>query len=799
MAQENRPLLRSSTETFHSSHRRHVSRSMSLRAALLAFPLPRDTPSRPLARRHTTSLHRPSPLSSYNSNYVRLATERRSRIQARKSYAPTIPEYALPSNYTEIQRIFPVHETDSSSMIVEIDIPGETPQDFTVFEDPIPRYRAQKMRKGVLIEGEIASRQKLRRKIRRKAPREISANIMRSTGSVIGKTVSETVEKAKDAFEIVRESTGHLGKIVKKWKQKMENSENIDRTYWMDRSNRRGYMKDTLRGYNREREDVLREYPRTGDELHKYLYDLHGGGIEVQSSTTDENRPPSVGYVVPVDDGWSRRKQTWTNLSSVLMDGESVPGQHAYDEESVVGQCGSEERGLPVIEEVVEISQCGLTPRKRDFPRTSVRDVLWEGTDENEGQKGTVKVGKGTLKKVEEYLHGMTISPPTDAPVVPLTPSDDPVAISASHTPGPAKSQPLPSTHQPIPPTALPAHTPAATFTPTAPFPNEQNWDTFSASSLPASLEHKSRLPFSETTQDLFNVNSTTYYTVPTSNDLEPVKTTPLPPMEAEITRSESLLNHYMTADTGTITFPNQSGDPYLPAKKKEIIAEKGPEKLIEKDCKQLVSDNPFRVVSGESHKISSSSYSDILGGQDFPRQPRHLSSSTSSLSADQDPSFQRQVSSIYSRPQNSRQVSQTLPPLHGRSASDTTGLLGADTNRLLSRVDNDECILIPEKSVECAGEKSVPAIEAFKWLPPRGAPAKGTAVIGTPGTVVGETSAANGTVGEVTGKSVRDRVKELDLAIDSAGAMKFDGSTSGVGLRRKRSFFGIGRWRGQL
>src|SRR5205085_10978567 len=140
-----------------------------------------------------------------------------------------------------------------------------------------------------------------------------------------------------------------------------------------------------------------------------------------------------------------------------------IPGQ--LGKESIVGQCGSEERGLPVIEEVVEISQCGLTPRKRDFSRTSVRDVLWEGTDEKEGQKGIVKVGKGTLKKVEEYLHGMTISPPTDAPVDPLTPSDDPVAISASHHPSPAKSQPLLSTHQPTPPTTLPTPTPAATST----------------------------------------------------------------------------------------------------------------------------------------------------------------------------------------------------------------------------------------------------------------------------------------------------------------------------------------------
>jgi hypothetical protein len=696
-----------------------------------------------------------------------------------------------------------VLESDSSSMVVEIDSPGNIAPEFTVFEDPVqsPRYRMQRVRERKMVEGGIASRQKLRRKIRRKAPGEISANIMRSTGSVLGKTVSGTVEKAKDAFGIVRESTGHLGKlgkIVRKWKQKMENPETTETGYTMDRRTTRRYMRDTLRGYNREGDDVLTEYPRTaGDELHKYLYDLHGAGIESQSSTTDENRPPSVGYVVPVDDGWNRRRQTWTNLTGVLMDKESI----LNGEESLAGQCGSEERGLPVIEEVVEISQCGITPRKRDFSRTSVRDIAWEDVEENKGQKGKGRVGKGTLKKVEEYLHGMTISPPTETPIDPIAASDPPTTLSPS---SPTKPHPLPSQHKPTPPASfpasLPSHPTSTTFIPTTPFPNEQNWESFSTTSLAPSPSHKAHLPISETTQDLFNINSTTYYTVPMSNDLEPVKTTPLPPMEAEITRSESILNHYITANTGTITFPNQpTGPPCV--QKKENIGTKKEKKIMEEDVQQSLSDKTFRLVSGESHKISSSSYSDILGGQDFPRQPRHLSSSTSSLSVDQDP-FQRQVSSIYSRPQNSRQVSQTMPPFHGRSTSDTTGLLGADTSRLLSRVDDDECVLIPEKRVEFGGEKSVPAIEAFKWLPPRakGSPLKGSPkgspVKGSTGTgLAGETSAGEGTIGQGTGKSVRDRVKELDLAIDSAGAMKFDNPTF-TGLRRKRSFFGIGRWR---
>jgi len=170
MTLESRPLLRSSTEIIHSSHRRrHLNRTMSLRAALLAFPLPRDTAPPHLVRRHTTALHhhRPSPLSSYNSNYTRLTTERHGRIKARKSYAPSIPEYALPTSYSEIERIFPVHDSDSSSMIVEFDSPKDfSSPGFSMFEDPPSppkrtgnraREKLYRGRERELFEGEIAS------------------------------------------------------------------------------------------------------------------------------------------------------------------------------------------------------------------------------------------------------------------------------------------------------------------------------------------------------------------------------------------------------------------------------------------------------------------------------------------------------------------------------------------------------------------------------------------------------------------------------------------------------------------
>lgn len=694
-----------------------------------------------------------------------------------------------------------MHESDSSSMVVEIDSPKD-PLSFVIFEDP-PFVQEKRRARGALHQGRprelfhggIASRQKLRKKNRQRAPSQISANIVKSTGQMLGKTVTGTVEKARDAFGIVRESTGHLSKMVKKWKHRKEDLENIDLA---DLAGKRheGYSKDVLREYGRAR-DVLREFPGTGDELHKYLYDLHGADLEVQSST-DDNGVSSVGYVVPMDNGWARRRQSWTNLSSVLLDKEKSVAVRLSEEEE------QENLGLPVIEEDVEVSQCGIspmTPRKRDCSRMSVRDVLWEDElDQGQQKPKWVELGNAALKKVEEYLQGLEISPSTNAPLVPL-PSQ---ATAYLHgTQKPSSSTPTPSTHLPLPQAApLPSHPSDTTFKPTDPLPST-NWETFSTASpsAPPPGEPKSHiLPFPETTQDLFNINSTTYYTI-NEEDQEPVK---LPPhqstMDAEITRSSSILEHYMTADTGTITFP----DNRRPMAGKKTIGGGVRSDCVSGDDAQRVTsagDSIQRLVSGESQKVpSSSSYSDILGGQEhFRNDPpqRHTSEfstlgSAASPSLD-DPPFQRQVSSIYSRSQNSRQVSHINPPFAppcGRSDSPPEVLLSQDA---------DECITLPtevhgpEKPLdEDLVDTSIPAVNAFKW-----APVVSHSVSPSSKITVAAQELAPEPSQELfgAGKSVRDRVRELDLAIDStAGMMKFD--HDGTGIKRKRSLFGIGRWR---
>lgn len=752
MTLENRPLLRSSTEMLHSPRRRHLNRTMSLRAALLAFPLPRDTG---LVRRHTTATHRPSPLSSYNSNYTRLATERRSRLQQRKLDGPKGPEYALPESYAEIQRIFPpAQESDSSSIVVEIDSPKNT-SDFTLFEDPPSHsvgHRIHRTRERVMFEGGIAARQKLRKKNRQKAPREVSANIIRGTGHVLGKTVTGTLEGVRDAFEVVRESTGQLSKlakIVRKWKLKKENSENIPLEDAPGQRYRRARAGDGLREYEASR-DVLQEYSR-GDELHKYLYDLHGAGLETQSST---DRLSSSGYVVPIDNQWGRRRQTWTNLDSVLMDKEdSVEGQGGTAEET--------QEGLPVIEEVLEISQCGISPRTPGR-RVSVRDILWEegSVKGYDGGKRIAKSGNVALKKVEEYLHGLEISPPSDTPIDPnITnqhpkPNTTPIQNTLSH-PQHSPSKPSQSSN---------------TFKPTDPLPSD-HWETFSTTSAPMP-DTATRLPLSQPTQDLFNPNSTTYYT--SNNDEEPVKSEAPPAMmEAEITRSSDILEHYLHPDTGTITFPDHP----VPRKQSggdEDLKGRGVDRVVEGG--HIVSGDSVRIVSGH---VASSSYSDILGGQEI-HYKRQLSASSSSVGAIGDTTFQRQVSSIYSRPQNSRQISTSNPFGGVRSTSDSTQGLSVSE-------DADGCILIPPTPTKQA-DKSIPAIDAFKWVPPL-SPLKPSK--GSPATI--PTAVLQNTLGDGREgiKSVRDRVRELDLAIDSA-----DNFGSGAALKRKRSLFGIGRWR---
>ena len=139
MAIEYSPLLRSSMD-ITPSQQRHLNHTMSLRAALLAFPLPSPSthPTSPsLTRRHTTiNTH---PLKTYNSNYTRLTQARALRLQQRQSILNPEPAYSIPSTYDAIRREFPpcppIADTMSiKSMTVEIDDSSHTP--FEIFEDP---------------------------------------------------------------------------------------------------------------------------------------------------------------------------------------------------------------------------------------------------------------------------------------------------------------------------------------------------------------------------------------------------------------------------------------------------------------------------------------------------------------------------------------------------------------------------------------------------------------------------------------------------------------------------------------
>src|SRR5438046_5704382 len=104
MTIEHSALLRSSIDITHSQEY-HLNRTMSLRAALLAFPLPstNQPPTSPsLTRRHTTvNTH---PLKTYNSNYTRLTQARALRLQQRQSLLNPEPAYSIPSTYDAIQR-----------------------------------------------------------------------------------------------------------------------------------------------------------------------------------------------------------------------------------------------------------------------------------------------------------------------------------------------------------------------------------------------------------------------------------------------------------------------------------------------------------------------------------------------------------------------------------------------------------------------------------------------------------------------------------------------------------------------
>ena len=154
------PLLRLSAEdNFPSQINRthHLNRSMSLKAALLAFPLPQ--PSIPTTlHRQSTLPARPSPLHAYNANYSRLRHARSTRVLARQSLVrEPDPPYTMPSSYAKIRSKFPPSShVDSAhpetirdpSLIVERD-ESRRPS-FEIYDDYTPTLRRSIPRRHTL-------------------------------------------------------------------------------------------------------------------------------------------------------------------------------------------------------------------------------------------------------------------------------------------------------------------------------------------------------------------------------------------------------------------------------------------------------------------------------------------------------------------------------------------------------------------------------------------------------------------------------------------------------------------------
>ena len=355
------PLLNQSSEPPQSPSRQHyLNRTMSLRAALLAFPLPTPSQLSP-PRHHKNTKQRISPLKSYNSNYTRLSQARELRLQQRQSTIATKdhdPIYTMPTSCASIQREFPHNvpiESASSikSMAVEID----DTQPFEIFEDPPhPSRERNRHRATLLSSGNIAHRQYLRRK---KDPKEISINILRKTGTFVGKNI---VKRARDTISSTFSGTG----------------QNIFRS-----------VKNKLKRRDRYGASENNGVSEGGDELHKYFYDLHGGEhgyVESIDSKSGMFENESDKFDTNVDDEGSgandgeilgdnkkfghgyvpeiRRRQTWTNLSSVLMD-ETPMNEDLNVQEKIIGD---DTGGLTTIEEVYETSHCG---RLSTFPHPS--------------------------------------------------------------------------------------------------------------------------------------------------------------------------------------------------------------------------------------------------------------------------------------------------------------------------------------------------------------------------------------------------------------------------------------------
>ena len=312
--------------------------------------------------------------------------------------------------------------------------------------------------------GSIARKQRVRRKLREKTPKEISTNFVRNTSVIVGKTV----QKAKGALSMVKVSTEHLGKIVK------------------------GFGGG---GHKSEGENG-------GDELHKNTHDIHEMGIEgaknldlrillrqVRIDPKNEiGGRDGSDMVGGYDNG--RRRQTWTNLSSVLMDSDmqdaGVDGHNVENEE------------LATIEEICETSPCARRPSGQ---RNEVSEIpALEKLNLRETEAAT-KDDRATrdAQKIKRYLESLALALKAKTAAEQResidysTPVQEPIS--------PDRQPLLDSFDLPSSQTIIHKSSIESLISHGSPFPT--NWDTVSDLESNA---NKSLRQLSPATQDIFNV-----------------------------------------------------------------------------------------------------------------------------------------------------------------------------------------------------------------------------------------------------------------------------------------------------
>lgn len=192
-------------------------------------------------------------------------------------------------------------------------------------------------RRMVLREENIATRQRMRKLAKRKDPKEVSVNILRNTSAIVKRGTTDGMKKAIGMVK----SSGV--KVLRKIAWNMERKE--------------GGM-------------------ATGaDEFHKFFYDLQSSEmeeeemgeslevdsrrvIEVEGSVVERSVDTSGQIAGRMEIGEkAMRRQTWTNLSDVLM-GQSHDSEDAV-EGDIQGTNLQENNGLETIQEITEISPCG--------------------------------------------------------------------------------------------------------------------------------------------------------------------------------------------------------------------------------------------------------------------------------------------------------------------------------------------------------------------------------------------------------------------------------------------------------